>query len=627
MKYLILLFALMPLLLQGQQLDTTVVLPEMQVIGWATSSAPISLTNLEKAQIELLNRGQDASQVLSYTPSIQYYTDSGNPYIGYNYYRLRGIDQTRISMSLNGIPLNEPEDMGVYFGNFPDFLSSVSAVQIQRGAGQSFWGSPSYAGNVNFVITPRGKDTGGTLELQSGSWGSHRVSSVYNVDEGFIRGSYLSTNGYRDNSWSDSFSLFGGHQINNWNIIGFLGNQKNGMAYLAISESDLKANRRTNYLSPKEDDSFTQFHIQAIKHLNTQKSVGLFYTRLFGNYDIDFGDPDLWNFRLSSHWLGALFTQSWNDRWEWGINSDLYFRDHSAFAPNKLYDNLGTKLQGSTFLKANHNISSDLLWTNSLSVRGVIFNYTDSELSKDYNWLFLNPSTGLTWKNYFISASLTSREPTRNDLFAGYDDLSPQNVSELSKVSPERAFDFESGFRSKKLKVTLFWMQFKNEIAPIGELSAIGLPLRKNVDQSYRRGLELETDFNVVGGNLAILDANIKSYTDEASGDTFKNVTPLLSPKASGNLWVQQSNQLIGFKFSSESYLTNSNDIGATLPAHTTLWLKLQKTIGKAKISLDVDNLLNQEYFLSGYRDGNENYYFVAASRTIMLGVSYDFSN
>ena len=43
-------------------------------------------------------------------------------------------------------------------------------------------------------------------------------------------------------------------------------------------------------------------------------------------------------------------------------------------------------------------------------------------------------------------------------------------------------------------------MEFRNEIASTGELSDIGLLLRRNVDRSYRRGIELEC---VVAGHAA----------------------------------------------------------------------------------------------------------------------------
>lgn len=611
--------------IHAQDIDTTYVSPEeVQVIGWADDSAPLSITNLQSGELRAFNRGQDASQVLSYTPSIQYYSDSGNPFIGYNYYRLRGIDQTRISTSLNGIPLNEPEDMGVYFGNFPDFLSSVSSVQIQRGAGQSFFGSPSYAGNINFVINPAGRNKEGSLELSGGSWGSHRSSGYYSWKQGFARGSYLSTNGYRDGAWTDSYSLFTGQRLGNWNIVAFGGTQSNGMAYLATSESDLDSNRKLNYLGADEDDTFSQIHVQAINHINKNKSLGLFYTRLWGNYDIDFGDPNLYNYRLSSHWVGALYTGRTESRGlEWGSNVDLYFREHSLWAPQELYNNLGTKLQSVIYLTKETQLGREVVMTNRISARIVSFIYTDDDLDETWDWTFLNPSTGLSWNNLWIGAALTFREPTRSDLFGGFDDLTGDNIETLVSIDPERVLDIEGGWKGRNLDVTLFWMEFRNEIAPIGELSSIGLPLRKNVDKSYRRGVEIEGQFNYIGGNIALMDAQIETYRDDNTGVTFNNVTPLLTPSLTGNVFLTKWNSYLGARFVSESELTNTN--GKDLPGHISVWLKAQKTLGDFTLSVNIDNLLDSEYFLSGYQVGDQRHFFVGASRTIMIGGSYGF--
>lgn len=45
---------------------------------------------------------------------------------------MRGIDQTRINITLEGMPLNDSEDQGFYFANFLDFLNSIGNAQIQQ---------------------------------------------------------------------------------------------------------------------------------------------------------------------------------------------------------------------------------------------------------------------------------------------------------------------------------------------------------------------------------------------------------------------------------------------------------------------------------------------------------------
>ena len=49
------------------------------------------------------------------------------------------LDQTptRVNITLNGIPLNNPESIGAFLVDLPDFASSVGNIQIQREVGAS----------------------------------------------------------------------------------------------------------------------------------------------------------------------------------------------------------------------------------------------------------------------------------------------------------------------------------------------------------------------------------------------------------------------------------------------------------------------------------------------------------
>src|SRR5436190_20961448 len=109
----------------------------------AREAAPISAKRLSAPEIESRYFGQDVPLLLQGTPSLTSYAETGN-YWGYSYIRLRGIDQSRINFTLDGIPLNDPEDEVLYFTDFPDLTNSISSVQIQRGVGTSAPGTASY---------------------------------------------------------------------------------------------------------------------------------------------------------------------------------------------------------------------------------------------------------------------------------------------------------------------------------------------------------------------------------------------------------------------------------------------------------------------------------------------------
>jgi len=115
----------------------------------AAEDTPVTHQNTDLQQIEGNNFGQEPSLLLSQTPSITAYSDAGSAF-GYSYFRLRGMNQTRVNMTLNGVPLNKPEDQGAYFSNYPDFLNSIQSLQIQPGVGTSTNGVASYAGSINF---------------------------------------------------------------------------------------------------------------------------------------------------------------------------------------------------------------------------------------------------------------------------------------------------------------------------------------------------------------------------------------------------------------------------------------------------------------------------------------------
>src|SRR5690242_8887749 len=116
--------------------------------------------------------------LLQDAPGITAYSESGSG-SNYSYLRLRGIDQTRINITLDGIPLNEPEDESLYFSNFPDFANSIASVQVQRGVGASTPGVASYAGSVNFESIPIASvSRGGEVELTRGAFDTRRAALI-----------------------------------------------------------------------------------------------------------------------------------------------------------------------------------------------------------------------------------------------------------------------------------------------------------------------------------------------------------------------------------------------------------------------------------------------------------------
>lgn len=610
----------------------------------ADKETPITQTNLRLTVVMPTYTGQDMSYVLQNTPSVSVYSDNGL-YNGYTYIRMRGVDQTRINMTLNGIPLNEPEDQGVYFSNYPDFAANLKSVQVQRGTGTSSNGSSSYIGSINFESQNLLDSHYVSLEAGGGSYNSYRTSIAYNSGlNGRIavygRYSMLGTNGYRQNSFNASRTFFtsagwyGDKDI--LKLTAFSGQSSNGMAYLATNLEDINLNPRMNYLTEDEKDLFNQnlISLQWIRGFDSKFMLNssIFYNNLQGEYGVFVGD--MLNFGLKSNFGGLISSLSYNStrtKMQLGINANIYERQHRmSIQPtptNWLYQNSGFKGEFSAFFKVQHNFSSKIVGFMDVQERAVNFRYQqDVSLEQKLDpilWFFLNPKGGLRFiqnKNlsHYASVGQTHREPTRNDIFNGYDDIVPISGSvyqasidglnfdtvQIRSIKPEQVLDFEAGtdLKTKFLSVSLnaYWMQFKNEIAQTGQLSMIGLPLRQNVASSFRSGVELDLSAMPIKKLIIRQSANY-SYNRIKDFGTYHNVSPLLTPNFISNTSVQYTlgNIFVGIngRYVSKSYLDNTGNRAMMTPDFAVFGANMGVNYNRMSVNFSVNNLMNKRYF------------------------------
>ncbi len=620
---------------------------------------PISEVTFNRQQIEQGYFGQEMPVLLAKTPSITWVSDGGN-YTGYSYFRLRGIDQTRINFTLNGVPLNEPEDQGAYFSNYPDFLNSIRSIQVQRGVGTSTNGTASFGGSIN-LESPSLMDSS-SIEINSsfGSYNTYRISPEFttgllnNKWSFYGRFSATGSDGFREHSGTKGQSAFlsGGYKTKKGLIkfTGFTGVSKNQMAYLAISDSLLQQNYRANLLTKDEKDQFNQ-SLGMIQYFlpvgkASQLSFTAHYTHLSGGYSILF-QPDYYQFSVNSHFYGGIANYHYRKKnWELnlGLNTSNYVRYHSAsFMETKndvFYKNAGHKQEISSFIKLAYQLQKFTLFTD-LQYRYTQFSYTADKntplIIDPIHWQFFNPKAGVTYrfrKNQLLYTSIgkTSREPTRNDLFAGYDNidsLTSTEIGSLSRVKPESVVDIELGvkllFKKWKIDLNAYHMQFKNEIAAIGQLSYIGLPLRKNVRSSYRQGVELNIAAEPINNLVLSTQANfsfnqIKSYTTDYDSITYTNVSPLLTPQLIMNQSVgyritKKILVEISGRYVSQSFLDNTGNKNYMVPASFILNASINYNFWKKHaIQLMVNNITNQRYYTAGYVQGNQPYYFAMAT-------------
>jgi iron complex outermembrane receptor protein len=325
--------------------DTVYLLPPVVVTATQAREreSPVTFTNLTAAQIRDRYSMQDVPVLLSELPSMTTYSENGNG-IGYNYVNLRGFDQRRISVMVNGIPQNDPEDHNVYWIDFPDLLASTDLIQVQRGAGSDFYGPAAIGGSINLITDPFAGMPGITLESDMGfqqyadsSRSFPLISKKFGATftSGPVDGRYrfygrlgtITSDGYRQGAWVNLGSyFFGAMRIDpsmTTRVHFYGGPLQDGLAYYGLpkfANSDPVLRRQNlaaweatpdgmqyasiTYRRPQETESFSQPHYELLHDWKLSPNLTLHNTLFYysgeGYFDYDASWADTTMLRLGS---------------------------------------------------------------------------------------------------------------------------------------------------------------------------------------------------------------------------------------------------------------------------------------------------------------------------------------
>jgi iron complex outermembrane receptor protein len=181
------------------------------VSGLRAKDAPNNVT-ITKKELQVKNFGQDMPTLLEFTPSVVTTSDAGAG-IGYSSLRIRGVDASRINVTINGVPVNDPESHDVYWVNMPDLVGSVENMQVQRGVGSSTNGAAAFGASVNIKTNDLKTQPFARMDLSGGSFGTLRgtlQAGTGLLNERFsleARLSEVRSDGYLDRATSDLRSM------------------------------------------------------------------------------------------------------------------------------------------------------------------------------------------------------------------------------------------------------------------------------------------------------------------------------------------------------------------------------------------------------------------------------------
>jgi len=534
--------------------------------------SPTTFSNVERKDIEEKNLGQDIPYMLQSIPSTVISSDAGAG-VGYTGIRIRGTDITRINVTLNGIPLNDPESHGVFWVNMPDFSSSVESIQVQRGVGTSTNGSAAFGASINIETLNMKDEAYAEINNSGGSFNTFKNN--LNFGSGLINGKFtfdgrvskITSDGYVDRAFSDlksyfiSGAFYGKSSIVKINM--FSGAEKTYQAWNGVPKEKLATDRTYNeYTYKNETDNYQQDHYQVLFsqkiNSNLLLNTAFHFTHGEGYYeqfkkDREFSDYQIEPVIINGTTINEtdLIQQKWLDNNFYGFTYSLnydknnlkailggalnkYTGDHfgeiiwAQFASNadyrhRWYSNTGDKTDFNIFGKATYQTSEhlsiygDIQFRNiNYDIKGIHDDLRDISQSNQFN--FFNPKAGLFYvideqNSLYTSLAISNREPSRSD----YRDA---DVNHQPRI--ERLLDWEMGYAYKTPKISLnaslFFMNYKDQLVLTGEINNVGAAILTNVYKSYRAGIEISGGMQISSKlnwefNAALNENKIKDFT------------------------------------------------------------------------------------------------------------------
>jgi iron complex outermembrane recepter protein len=541
--------------------------------GRAEELTPGTHQTIKGEKLREISSGQDLPVLLDLTPSLVSTSDAGAG-IGYTGLRIRGTDISRINVTINGVPLNDPESHGVFWVNMPDLAGSVDNIQIQRGVGTSSNGAAAFGASINIQTTKLMAEPLAEISSNAGSFNTFSNSIKFGT--GLIEGrwafdgrlSRITSDGYIDRAFSNLNSFFfnAGH-YGDKNVFRFTmtgGKEKTYQAWGGVPKDSLETNRTFNpYTYENETDNYTQkhFHLNFMRQHNLKLSLNAtaFLIRGKGHFEQFKDNRKLTSYGLTPVIIGNdtlirsdIIQQKHLDNIFYGINvaahydsrkqlkittggsANHYTNDHfgniiwmqyANEVPKDFqwYYNNGTKtdisayIRGSYIISGKFNIFGDILYRHiHYNMNGIHDDLRD--LTQTHTYDFINPKGGVyfTFNNQhecYASVAVAGREPSRNNF---------RDADENTVVHPERLIDYEAGYhlKLKKLMIstTLFFMDYKDQLVLTGKINNVGDPVMVNVPESYRTGIEIITSLKI--SSQIELDANISVSRNRISDFT-----------------------------------------------------------------------------------------------------------
>jgi iron complex outermembrane recepter protein len=428
---------------------------------------------------------------------------------------------------------------------------------------------------------------------------------------------------------------------------------------LQLKSSFFTTTGKGYYEEYKKDASFSNYHVQDfVVNNDTITSTNLVRQRWLDN--VFYGNFTSANYKTEKTEVNAGICNMVYDGKHFG--KVVWAEIAQPFGLNqKYYESKAQKRESNAFIKVNRQIKEQWFVDVDLQVRNINYNSNgiDNDGTKidfDVNYLFFNPKLGVVRKikkngTAYANVAIGNREPVRTDFIDNSTGKLPKHEEltdlELGYIYQNKQFYAQANFYN---------MSYKNQLVLTGELNDVGNTLRRNVDQSFRRGLELIVNVPLnkklmLNSNLTLSSNKIKNFNDlffdydsnAYISTNYKSTDISFSPNFIAFVGITDKHiknveMTLNIKRVSKQYLDNTGNESQKLDAYQTFNFNILKQFhfkNGTQINFKgmINNLFGIFYSNNGYTykyrySGTlttENFYYPQSGRNFMFGIDFKF--
>ncbi len=568
---------------------------------------------------------------------------------------LRGFGETATSNTLvlvDGRRVNQPDLSGVDWTEIP--IERVSRIEIIKGGrGSVLYGDNATGGVIN-IITKEGEGglKAGTA-FAAGSYGTYRADAYAKGSQKdlslFLSGTYLTSDGYRDNSKTEAkdLGLNAAYYLKDFMKIDFSSGYHKDNTRLpgALKESDFASGAsRTDSLHPDDFADTEEYYLKFAPEVYFYNDSIFRIDTSFRKRDfLSFSSGDEWNFfgdseikttavspqvifkkdfeKIKNTLVAGFDYQETDDDI---LNDSEFFGSHSKAKFNLKKENFGY------YVHDEINLSDIVHISGGYRHDRARFSFDPSDpgsttMSRDaytagLNYIFFKKSYA------YLSYSRSFRYPLLDEVYSFF------NNTINTSLAPQTSDDWQAGVRHYFsddffANVNVFRLETDNEIFfnPVTYNN-------ENLDGMTRRtGVEISFDAKATGwltlkGGYSFLNAKITEGVFKG-----KQVPNVPKHKATieviSSIGKDMTLALTGVYTGERPFVSDFSNDYSNQKGYFLLNTKFTYKWKSLKAYVDINNLTNKEYSEYGVIGGFplEKAFYPSPKRNFLIGMSLEF--